>query len=362
MPEYWRRGKAKVSRTKQPQVTLPVFALEGGQLPSGAPCEARRKAVDAPEAPDHSGPRVRQRPFRSISSPWRRGSPWRGPPMRHRRPRPPPRDARSGAGGEPAARAGPPGGYPTQAAPLPAPGEHSEPLQAGGRQASDDLVRPVKSAGGPPPDPACDWAEPPLSFEDLLSRNTGWPQTPERWREQRRRRQLLEADTARIADALEARAFASASMAATSWRLATSPEWRPGRTLPGDRFLPVIAQRDRRPMLNALRYYQRHNPFGLYLRLVVATSGQRVPSAATSGAGWGDAPRCSRFAHEARKRFGVEVVYRATEFTVDEALGFHVHANLLLAPRECCRRIAAGTSSAGCIASLAHTSTMPAGW
>jgi hypothetical protein len=62
----------------------------------------------------------------------------------------------------------------------------------------------VKPGGGSPPGSECDWAEPALSFEGLLRRNTGWAQTPERWREQRRRRQLLEAETARIADALEA--------------------------------------------------------------------------------------------------------------------------------------------------------------
>lgn len=64
------------------------------------------------------------------------------------------------------------------------------------------------------------------------------------------------------------------------------------------------------------------------------TSGQRVPL-------WGDLRgriqrlhrRISRFAHEARKQFSIEVVYRGTEFTVDEVLSFHVHANVLFAPR-----------------------------
>ena len=62
----------------------------------------------------------------------------------------------------------------------------------------------MKPAGGAPPGSSCCWIEPPLSSEDLLSRNTGWAHTAERWEEQRQRRQILEADTARIADALEA--------------------------------------------------------------------------------------------------------------------------------------------------------------
>ena len=101
------------------------------------------------------------------------------------------------------------------------------------------------------------------------------------------------------------------------------------------RFLPAIAQRDRRPMLNALRYYRRHNPFGSYLRMAVVTAGQRVPLGGDlRGRMQEQHRRVSRFAHEARKRFGVEVVYRGTEFTVDEALSFHPHAHLLFAPRD----------------------------
>jgi hypothetical protein len=193
----------------------------------------------------------------------------------------------------------------------------------------------VKPGGGSPPDFECDWAEPALSFEELLRRNTGWAQTPERWQEQRRRRQLLEAETARIADALEAEGIP----VRLGWGDIVALGDVTGLVAPVEsfraiRFLPVIAQRDRRPMLNALRYYQRHNPFGSHLRYAVVTSGQRVPFAGDLRGQVQQLHRViSRFAYEARNRFGVETVYRGTEFPVDQVLSCHPHANLLYAPR-----------------------------
>lgn len=193
----------------------------------------------------------------------------------------------------------------------------------------------MKSAGGSPPASQCDWAEPALSFEELLRRNIGWAQTPERWQEQRRRRQLLEAETACMADALEAEGIPVRLRNGDIVALGdVTGLVAPIECYRAIRFLPVIAQRDRRPMLNALRYYQRHNPFGSYLRLAVVTSGKRLPLGGDLRERMQGLHRLiSRFAHEARKPFGVEVVYRGTEFTVDPAIGFHVHTNLLYAPR-----------------------------
>jgi hypothetical protein len=193
----------------------------------------------------------------------------------------------------------------------------------------------VKPGGGAPPVSPGSWIEPPLTSEDLLSRNTGWAHSEERWQEQRRRRQVLEAETARIADALEAEGIRARLEAGYVLALGeVTGMVEPVETYCAKRFLPLIAQRDRRAMLNALRYYQRHNPFGSYPRLAVVTSGERVPLGGDlRGRIQGLHRRASRFAHEAWKRFNVAVVYRGTEFTVDHALSFHVHANLLFAPR-----------------------------
>jgi hypothetical protein len=69
--------------------------------------------------------------------------------------------------------------------------------------------------------------------------------------------------------------------------------------------------------------------------LAVITIGERIPA--------GDALRnpmqhlhrkISRWASEAGKRYGVEVFYRGTEFTIDRACTFHPHANVIYAPRK----------------------------
>lgn len=103
------------------------------------------------------------------------------------------------------------------------------------------------------------------------------------------------------------------------------------------RMLPSIAQRERRPMLNALRLYldtesRRDRDGATYCRYVVVTSGGRVP--------WhGDLRgrieriqrQISRWAVVSRDEHAVHVVYRGTEMTLDDA-GAHVHANIVVEP------------------------------
>ena len=103
------------------------------------------------------------------------------------------------------------------------------------------------------------------------------------------------------------------------------------------RMLPAIAQRERRPMLNALRYYleavSRRDAKGqTYCRYLVITSGGRLPYG-------GDLRRrieglqrlISRWAVISRDIHGVHVIYRGTEMTL-EATGAHVHANVVVEP------------------------------
>ena len=44
--------------------------------------------------------------------------------------------------------------------------------------------------------------------------------------------------------------------------------------------------------------------------------------------------RLSRWSSEAAQLFGIDVVYRGSEFTVDAAATFHPHANIIYAPRK----------------------------
>lgn len=99
------------------------------------------------------------------------------------------------------------------------------------------------------------------------------------------------------------------------------------------RFLPTIAQRDRRPMLNALKHYQLHHKDGRYWRYGVVSSGQRVPV-------YGDVRGRTRKLHrkvskassEVKALYGIEYLSRVTEWTIDEMLTFNVHANLVYVP------------------------------
>lgn len=122
-------------------------------------------------------------------------------------------------------------------------------------------------------------------------------------------------------------------------------------------FLPLIAQRDRRPMLNAFFVFRRTLPnHGKYARLVVVTAGRPIPLGSFSRAKQssfelktGDDSTLrdrirelhrlvSRFAQTVSQVHDVDVVFRGTEFTIDRRGGdnffsVHPHANLVVEPR-----------------------------
>lgn len=186
------------------------------------------------------------------------------------------------------------------------------------------------SSGGGLPGP------PPISFEELLRSNTGWSMAHETWQQRQARQDALEAEDARLMDALEAEGIPvrAGRLDVVAVGLVTG-QVEAIESYRAIRFLPSIAQRERQPMLNGLRSCVRHERWGRYLRLVVVTAGGRVPLGGDlRGRMQGLHRRISRFAHLAARRFGIDVIYRGTEFTVDDACTFHVHANILLSPRE----------------------------
>lgn len=174
------------------------------------------------------------------------------------------------------------------------------------------------------------------THEDLMRCNTGNKITAEKYRENSSRQTKLINQTNNIADKLESQGI-------------------PARTGEGDVtaigdvtgvcdtveqfrsicFLPLIAQRDRKPILNDLLYFQMHNKLGKYLRYAVITSGERIPLYGdVRGAMTALSREISKWASEADKLYNVAVVFRGTEFTIDDELTFHVHANVLYAPRK----------------------------
>lgn len=175
----------------------------------------------------------------------------------------------------------------------------------------------------------------PTSSDELMRLNTGWQQSPEQWRESAARRCVLKDQTQRMADALWTHGGIRVRSPIPITAVANvTGEIDSEETYRAICFLPLIAQRERRPLLNALRYFQRHDPLGAHLRYAVITVGQRI-------AAWGDLRgamtrlhrQVSRWAHEADRDWGIEVLHRQTEFTRDNAASYHPHANVLYAPR-----------------------------
>lgn len=176
-----------------------------------------------------------------------------------------------------------------------------------------------------------------LSQHELFCTNTGWKQSSEQYRENAEKRALLLAQTERLADALESEGITARQEKVDL--LAFGEVTGQFDRIEGFRsicFLPTIAQRDRRPILNSLMYFQKNHRMGKFLRLAVVTAGERIPL-------YGDLRETmqkmhrdiSRWASEADRYWNVAVIYRGSEFTYDEdTQTFHPHANVLYAPRK----------------------------
>lgn len=175
----------------------------------------------------------------------------------------------------------------------------------------------------------------PTTADEVLRLNTGWQQSPEQWRASCERRRVLKEQTDRIADALEEHGgirvrnyLPIVALANVTGEIDTEESYR------AICFLPLVAQRERRPLLNALRWFQKNTPHGAHLRLAVVTAGARIERFGPLRQTMTRLHRnVSRWAHEADQKWGVEVVYRGTEFTRDNSATYHPHANVLYRPR-----------------------------
>ena len=175
----------------------------------------------------------------------------------------------------------------------------------------------------------------PTTADEVLRLNTGWQQSPEQWRAACERRRVLKAQTDRIADALEEHGgirvrnhLSIVALANVTGEIDAEESYR------AICFLPLVAQRERRPLLNALRWFQKNTAHGAHLRLAVVTAGSRIERFGPLRQTMTRLHRnVSRWAHEADQKWGVEVLYRGTEFTRDSAATYHPHANVLYRPR-----------------------------
>jgi len=184
-------------------------------------------------------------------------------------------------------------------------------------------------------------------FASAFDRNVGWELEAKDWSVGISRRKELENQTNSLADLLEkagiqARMDSDVVSISAVTNIATPlVSFRPVR------FLPSVAARDRRPMLNALKYWMDNvveRPD--YVRYIVITSGSLVPAFGDLKGRLQDmARRVSKWAHAAKRDFDIVVHFRGSEFTRKTAgerelegyekdtVLYHPHCNILLEPK-----------------------------
>lgn len=167
-----------------------------------------------------------------------------------------------------------------------------------------------------------------VGYARALAQNTGATWGAKSWAEGQQRQGRLLGQTQRLAAALERHGIPTRlpseilTLGEVTGQAVQADAWR------AIRFLPVVAQRDRKPTLNALKLWQRSEG-GKWLRYAVITSGDRVPLGGNLRGRQTEHTRAvSRWAHDAMKDWGVELVFRGTEYTVNDD-GVHLHSNVV---------------------------------
>ncbi|MBB4067423.1 hypothetical protein [Gellertiella hungarica] len=182
---------------------------------------------------------------------------------------------------------------------------------------------------------------------DACNQNIGWQLEPRQWLAAKLRRAELDDQTERLATLLEAAGVDVrlqsdvVAISAVTGIVTDVGAWRPIR------FLPAVAARDRRPILNALRYWiDQEADRPEYIRYAVVTSGDLVPAFGDLRTALKDLSRkISKWAKAARDDYGVEVHFRGSEFTrrtaaergldarfPPDVVLYHVHGNVLFQP------------------------------
>jgi hypothetical protein len=150
---------------------------------------------------------------------------------------------------------------------------------------------------------------------DVLKANTGWYIDPVKWARRATASRLLAEQSEAIADALERMGTPArldtdiTAIGAVTGIAEALPAYR------AIRFLPAVAARDRRPVLNAMKYFIQHHQHARFFRYVVITASEPVPFG-------GElrkeiqrlSRRVSKWATQARD-CDVEILFRGIEFT-----------------------------------------------
>ena len=199
--------------------------------------------------------------------------------------------------------------------------------------------------------------DPYLSQEFVESVNIGRGMAAEKWRDRCARQDRLRQQTELLAAALERTGISARRNADVMDVGVMTSAMEPSSAYRSICFLPEVAQRDRRPMLNALIVFRRkRRNHGKFMRYAVITAGRPIPLLGLSLAEQSSpeletsenfslrdriselSRSVSRTAQWADQVFDIDFVFRGIEFTVkqrdgDNFFSVHVHANVLYTPR-----------------------------
>jgi hypothetical protein len=186
---------------------------------------------------------------------------------------------------------------------------------------------------------------------DVLRSNTGWEIDPIAWAKRADATKKLTAQTEKIAGALTRagvdiiRDGDVTMISAVTGIVESLPTYR------ACRFLPTIAARDRRPMVNGLKLFMVGHKNARFFRYAVMTSPSPIPAFGDlRGAIQDLSRRISKWSYWAKK-FDVKVLFRGIEFTratarergmtdrypADTVL-YHVHANVIYWPTKALKK------------------------
>lgn len=172
----------------------------------------------------------------------------------------------------------------------------------------------------------------------MIEAKTGGEVDADGWREGIRRTSRLNEQSASLADALERSGISARSDNDVTLVGLVTGEMRRLESYRPIRFIPSVAQRERKKYKSALEYFLPNFRGYEYSRYWTITNGLPIYA-------FGDlrkahqrrARQISKFASKARQFWGVEVIFRATEYTRkirgnDQIHSYHLHNNLLLKP------------------------------
>ena len=184
------------------------------------------------------------------------------------------------------------------------------------------------------------------THSDVMRSNSAWKLDPLAWAKRQAATKVLEQQTARIADAL-LRAGVDVTLSGDVTMIgAVTGVVEHQRVYRAVRFLPTVAGRDRRPIVNGLKLWMAGHRSNKHFRYGVMTCADPIPVGGDlREAIRGLSRRISKWSHEVHKKYGIKVLFRGIEFTRKTArergmtdrykpdtILYHVHANVIYWP------------------------------